>query len=228
MLLFLLRPVVCVLREAGVRNLKKHLEKIYRKAAFKLVHQGAKLVAVERPAAPAADSSNSEKDNQADLATSSSSSSGQEPQEDLTSSSSSSGEQPQEDSSSSSSSNSEERSQEDSPTSSSSSNDQPPGVSDSSTDNVCEVQYDGDPVSVSDSDLKEYVGLPPFAQDKFYDTTPPGVVMGLAWTAMGGATLYVEAAAILDVSGIKSLEFRVLALGVGLDVFNSNPKPYLM
>jgi ATP-dependent Lon protease len=33
-------------------------------------------------------------------------------------------------------------------------------------------------------------------QDRFYDTTPPGVVMGLAWTAMGGATLYVEAARI--------------------------------
>ncbi|KAJ3047958.1 ATP-dependent Lon protease pim1 [Rhizophlyctis rosea] len=25
-----------------------------------------------------------------------------------------------------------------------------------------------------------------------YDTTPPGVVMGLAWTAMGGSALYVE------------------------------------
>ena len=28
-------------REAGVRNLKKHLEKIYRKVALKLVKQGA-------------------------------------------------------------------------------------------------------------------------------------------------------------------------------------------
>ena len=28
-------------REAGVRNLKKHLEKIYRKIALKLVKQGA-------------------------------------------------------------------------------------------------------------------------------------------------------------------------------------------
>ena len=34
--------MLCVLsREAGVRNLKKHLEKIYRKVALKLVKQGA-------------------------------------------------------------------------------------------------------------------------------------------------------------------------------------------
>lgn len=29
--------------------------------------------------------------------------------------------------------------------------------------------------------------------DRLYKGTPPGVVMGLAWTANGGATLYVEA-----------------------------------
>ncbi len=46
--------------------------------------------------------------------------------------------------------------------------------------------------------LKDYVGQAPFAKDRFYDSTPPGVVMGLAWTAMGGATLYVEAAKVQD------------------------------
>jgi ATP-dependent Lon protease len=41
--------------------------------------------------------------------------------------------------------------------------------------------------------LIEYVGKPQFTSDRYYDTTPVGVCMGLAWTAMGGATLYVEA-----------------------------------
>lgn len=48
------------------------------------------------------------------------------------------------------------------------------------------------PVVVSSSNLKDFLGLPPFVSDRLYETTPPGVVMGLAWTAMGGSTLYIE------------------------------------
>lgn len=40
--------------------------------------------------------------------------------------------------------------------------------------------------------LKEYLGKPIFTSDRFYEKTPVGVCMGLAWTAMGGATLYIE------------------------------------
>lgn len=40
--------------------------------------------------------------------------------------------------------------------------------------------------------LHDYVGHPKFTSDRYYDVTVPGVVMGLAWTAMGGATLYIE------------------------------------
>ncbi|KAM5470873.1 ATP-dependent Lon protease pim1 [Microsporum audouinii] len=47
-------------------------------------------------------------------------------------------------------------------------------------------------VSIGKDNLKDYVGPPVFTSDRLYDTTPPGVAMGLAWTSMGGAALYVE------------------------------------
>ncbi|KAF2791078.1 ATP-dependent protease La [Melanomma pulvis-pyrius CBS 109.77] len=47
-------------------------------------------------------------------------------------------------------------------------------------------------VSIGRDNLKDYVGPPVFTSDRLYDVTPPGVSMGLAWTSMGGAALYVE------------------------------------
>uniref|UniRef100_A0A8C2Q3C2 Lon protease homolog, mitochondrial n=1 Tax=Cyprinus carpio TaxID=7962 RepID=A0A8C2Q3C2_CYPCA len=47
-------------------------------------------------------------------------------------------------------------------------------------------------VSVTPENLQDYVGKPIFTVDRMYDVTPPGVVMGLAWTAMGGSTLFIE------------------------------------
>jgi Lon-like ATP-dependent protease len=173
-------------REAGVRNLKKHLEKIYRKAAFKLVQNGAKLVAVE-PAAAAAATADADKQQQ------------DQAQEPAAAAAAADATASPADSSSSSSADTAAESS-----------------SSSSSGTTLQVVYEGDPINIGDGDLKEYVGLPPFAQDKFYDTTPSGVVMGLAWTAMGGATLYVEAAPIVDVSGrldCLSFLYHVWALG---------------
>ena len=47
-------------------------------------------------------------------------------------------------------------------------------------------------VSIDRENLKDYVGPPIFTSDRLYEKTPAGVAMGLAWTSMGGATLYVE------------------------------------
>uniref|UniRef100_A0A914ZSH4 Lon protease homolog, mitochondrial n=1 Tax=Parascaris univalens TaxID=6257 RepID=A0A914ZSH4_PARUN len=48
-------------------------------------------------------------------------------------------------------------------------------------------------IVVDNSNLEEFVGRPKFTSDRLYDVTPVGVIMGLAWTAMGGSALYIEA-----------------------------------
>ena len=44
--------------------------------------------------------------------------------------------------------------------------------------------------------VEDYLGKPIFRTEKLYDKAIPGVVLGLAYTSMGGATLYIEATAI--------------------------------
>jgi len=47
---------------------------------------------------------------------------------------------------------------------------------------------------VTPDNLKKFVGQPPHTSDHLFPTgMPPGVVMGLTWTAMGGKTHFVEA-----------------------------------
>lgn len=45
---------------------------------------------------------------------------------------------------------------------------------------------------IDTSNIADYVGKPVFHAERIYDQTPIGVVMGLAWTSMGGSTLYIE------------------------------------
>lgn len=40
-------------------------------------------------------------------------------------------------------------------------------------------------MTISDDNIETYIGKPIFTHERMYDETPPGVVMGLAWTAMG-------------------------------------------
>lgn len=48
-------------------------------------------------------------------------------------------------------------------------------------------------ISITEKNLTDYVGKPIFTSDRYYEHTPVGVCTGLAWTSLGGATLYVEA-----------------------------------
>lgn len=56
------------------------------------------------------------------------------------------------------------------------------------------VKKDAEQLTVTEANLTDFLGKPTFTQDRMYAVTPPGVVMGLAWTAMGGSTLYIETA----------------------------------
>jgi ATP-dependent Lon protease len=48
------------------------------------------------------------------------------------------------------------------------------------------------PVAVTPSNLDDFLGKPRFQDESKYLKKIPGVVMGLAWTSLGGTTLYVE------------------------------------
>lgn len=54
---------------------------------------------------------------------------------------------------------------------------------------------------ISSKNLQTYLGKPIFSSDRFYESTPVGVATGLAWTSLGGATLYIES---VQVSSLKT------------------------
>lgn len=56
------------------------------------------------------------------------------------------------------------------------------------------VKQEVGPMDISDANVNAYLGKPVFTHDRMYEETPAGVVMGLAWTAMGGSTLFIETA----------------------------------
>lgn len=130
-------------RESGVRNLKKQIEKVYRKAAFKIIQDlgeealpEEEALTDEGKAAQAEDKEHESADPaQAPI----------EPEKSTTETPRRGLKVPE------------------------------------------EVTLD-----IGKDSLKDYVGPPVFTADRLYDQFPPGVTMGLAWTSMGGAALYVE------------------------------------
>ncbi|KAL9079279.1 MAG: hypothetical protein Q9157_001802, partial [Trypethelium eluteriae] len=130
-------------RESGVRNLKKQIEKVYRKSALKIVQDlGEETVLSE-------DKALTEEGKQA---------------------------------------------QAESAKDSSDVKDTPDNIEAETTETprVALQLPDSVHVSIGKDNLKDYVGPPIFTSDRLYESTPPGVAMGLAWTQMGGAALYVE------------------------------------
>ena len=60
------------------------------------------------------------------------------------------------------------------------------------------------PASIQVSDLKEYLGLPISFHDMQEGNEAPGVVTGLAWTAVGGEILFIESS-VSDGKGMLSM-----------------------
>ncbi len=52
-----------------------------------------------------------------------------------------------------------------------------------------------DKITIRKQDVESYLGKPVFLADEMFENIP-GVVTGLAWTSMGGATLQIEATAV--------------------------------
>lgn len=132
-------------RESGVRNLKKQIEKVYRKSALKIVQELGEDVLPEDKALTdegKAALEESEKEKSTDI---------KEPAK---------------------------------ATASEKETTETPRVALKVPDSVH--------VEIDRGNLKDYVGPPIFTSDRLYDVTPPGVTMGLAWTQMGGAAMYVE------------------------------------
>jgi Lon-like ATP-dependent protease len=129
-------------RESGVRNLKKHIEKVYRKAALKIVTE------VGEDALPEAEALTDEG----------------------------------------------KAAQKESESDNSELNETPENIEQQTTEKprVALKVPDTVHVNITQDNLKDYVGPPIYISDRLYETTPPGVAMGLAWTSMGGTALYIE------------------------------------
>lgn len=132
-------------REAGVRNLKKQIEKVYRKAALKIVQDlGEEVLAENEALTEEGKAALEESEKRSESGESTATTESAEAQETT----------------------------------------EKPRVPLKVPDDVHVV--------INEENLKDYVGPRIFSSDKLFDVTPPGVVMGLAWTSMGGAAMYVE------------------------------------
>ena len=60
------------------------------------------------------------------------------------------------------------------------------------------------PESIRETDLKEYLGLPISFHDRQEGNEAPGVVTGLAWTAVGGEILFIESS-VSEGKGLLSM-----------------------
>ncbi|TDZ37692.1 Lon protease-like protein [Colletotrichum spinosum] len=145
-------------RESGVRNLKKQIEKVYRKSALKIVQDLGEEVLPEKEALT---EDGKEALEESEKKTEAARETGEDAEAAAT---------------------------------------EKPRVALKVPDTVH--------VTIGKDNLVDYVGPPVFTSDRLFQRNPAGVAMGLAWTQMGGAAMYVESIlqAPLHRSGRTGLE----------------------
>ncbi|KAJ8526478.1 hypothetical protein K7X08_028955 [Anisodus acutangulus] len=179
-------------REAGVRNLQKQIEKIYRKIALKLVRKDGEIEPqntvvdeVKAESVHLSDEIKSKEETQAG-AESAEGSNDDKPSENVT----------------------EAEALEAPVNQMQKCTDEDTNLQDiQETEEVAESEASKtiDKVVVDSPNLAHYVGKPVFHAERIYDQTPVGVVMGLAWTSMGGSTLYIETSLVEQGDGKGAL-----------------------
>ncbi|KAF6176533.1 hypothetical protein GIB67_007916 [Kingdonia uniflora] len=174
-------------REAGVRNLQKHIEKIYRKIALQLVRQG-----VSNEQSPTAGAEDIGPDEDKDISVEESAETAKEEMPEIYADPEVlNQEQTCETFKVTGKMQSDPAANQDPCIA-----DQPIVPKDENVETVKDQETEASEpvkkVTIDDSNISDFVGKPVFHAERIYEQTPVGVVMGLAWTAMGGSTLYIE------------------------------------
>lgn len=160
-------------REAGVRNLKQQIEKIFRKVALKRARKTPVVV----PAATTSTDSNEEK-------------SSDEVEKEIASEITV--EERTEDKDGQANANDQQA-----PVAIENDDAQVKEPESQSESVVSDHDVEEEPVvhetiAITADNIEEFLGKKVFSKDRLYEETPPGIATGLAWTSMGGATLYIE------------------------------------
>uniref|UniRef100_A0ACD5YTG7 Uncharacterized protein n=1 Tax=Avena sativa TaxID=4498 RepID=A0ACD5YTG7_AVESA len=185
-------------REAGVRNLQKQIEKIYRKIALQLVRQGVS----NEPAQVAVIATSSEEPTVGGSATIAKDDNMKNPAtEDAATGNSIIDPAPEE----AKEVPLTEETLVTEPTLSMDKLSTPQGNKDTEEAKEDAADKAVEKVLVDSSNLDDFVGKPVFQAERIYEQTPVGVVMGLAWTAMGGSTLYIETTKVEEGDGKGAL-----------------------
>lgn len=58
------------------------------------------------------------------------------------------------------------------------------------------AQGENKKIQINEKNVETYLGQPLFSSEELYQREVPGVTLGLAWTSMGGDTLYIEAISV--------------------------------